>query len=102
MLFRSGNKWDEADLAAMLQKDLLHPRPLGALSLLILAFDRLALSMPEASDRICWDRDEVYGRLLEKTSEERGRYEAAVRRRAERKAERDRKREDKHLIRVSF
>jgi hypothetical protein len=97
-----GNKWDEADLAAMLQKDLLHPRPLGALSLLILAFDRLALSIPEASDRICWDRDEVYGRLLEKTSEERGRYEAAVRRRAERKAERDRKREDKHLPSMSL
>jgi len=89
-----GSKWTSEDLAAMLQDDLLHTRPLGSLSLLTLALDRLCLKHEGASDQICWDRDLAYKRLLESTLEERSRYEAAVKAREERKAKRDKDRQD--------
>jgi hypothetical protein len=89
-----GNKWTKEDLAAMMQDDLLHTRPQGSLSLLTLALDRLCLKHEGASDQICWNRDLAYKRLLELTLEERSRYEAAVKAREERKAKRDRDRQD--------
>ena len=90
-----GNKWSGKDLDSMLQQDLLHPRPQGTLSLLILALDRLADSNDQVSDQICWDSDLALKRLLESTLEERTRYEAALKRREERKAEREKKKEDR-------
>ncbi|HIF42279.1 MAG TPA: hypothetical protein EYQ74_14445 [Planctomycetes bacterium] len=89
-----GNKWTQKDLAAMMQDDLLHTRPQGSLSLLTLALDRLCLKQEGASNQICWDRDLAYKRLLESTLEERSRYEAAVKAREERKAKRDKDRQD--------
>ncbi len=88
-----GNEWRPGDLAGMLQEDLLHPRPQGTLGLLILTFDRLAPSIPDAASRITWNSQKVTARLLERTSEERASNEAAAQRRLERKAKRDR---DKH------